>query len=237
MIRSTFNSAVFKLREFKSHTPNILGFTAHPMEAEGDFIGVIYKKEQVLKRIMLKCQEDAPNTQFDIDFTEHDYDFTLKQQPSITDFLLAKGGYILLYTSSKLDEYSFKLFEQVGEKQRLVFDSKNLGPGDIYTVTLLEPGKYIAESTAAKSKMNIIVSIPEGVKGKPFNPQEPITVDATNEGFSINEVKLNSSQGLVFNLKIKTDILINFVEDKESLSSKGIEAPFRWTNPNASPKR
>jgi len=238
MKTNTFNTAIFKLREFKSHTPNILGAIIHPVQEEGIYLGILYNGEQELRRLLITCTTDAPDTQLNIDFSEHTA-VGKAIDNAMPEYALKKEGYVLLYTSIQLADFYLKLYQKVNDKQKLIFNSKLLGPGDIYTVTLLEPGKYIAQNSVDKSKMKIAVTLPETQKGKPLPTFEPITLEVNATGFSAKEIKINSTQGIVFLLKAKTDVIIKFEDNNDKKGNEPVKDGryFRWNNPNIVPNK
>ncbi|MTH15798.1 hypothetical protein [Flavobacterium sp. LC2016-01] len=238
MKTNAFNTAIFKLKEFKSHTPNILGSIIHPVQEEGTYSGELYIAGQLFRRILITCTNDASDTQLNIDFTEH-HAASRSKDNGIPEYRLKTEGYIVLYTSMELADFNFKLHQKVQEKSKSVFYSKALGPGDIYAVSLLEPGTYAAQNTAAKSKMKIVVKLPDTKKSMPLPTPEPVTIKVSANGFSEKEINIISTQGIVFALETKTDVLINFEDSNDKKEDKSLKDTkhFRWNNPNFAPKR
>jgi hypothetical protein len=91
------------------------------------------------------------------------------------------------------------------------FDSRRLGPGDVFAVTLIRPGRYAVTNDASGARAEVRVTYPQ-VGSSPYRPPDPATVDCGANGFSEAAIVLGPAQGLVFQIGAEARIRIELVE-------------------------
>ena len=245
------NKAAFAKTAFESSTVGMLTFIAHPVAKEGNYVGNIYEGDRLMDRFFLTVSEKEKNTQVNVDLGV--FNFRDLSAQGRKTFVVQAGGYILFYNSKQDIPYRITL-ERVNEstkKMAAEFDTQKLNKKDLFVVSLVRPGKYIATSDKNKT-VNVDVPYPDK---KVFEERNtiinPITVRLNPEGFENDEVRLLPSQGLIFQVEDPTSIAIRLEKeytkpDKNAAfdtmptkpkRKKKVSRKYRWENPKYYPKR
>ncbi len=239
------NKTAFAKTEFDSSTVGMLSFIAHPIAKAGNYIGSIYDGKRLLDRFRLIASEKEENIQVDIDLANYNFrDLSGKNRKA---YSVQSGGYVMFY-DSKNDRPCRVTLERVNEntkKPTKVFDTQKLSKRDLFIVSLIRPGKYIASDDGSRT-MNVEVPYPDK---KVFTERDtvlnPVTLKLTPEGFEKKEVRLLPSQGLVFQVENPSSVKIRLKEEynqpsrKEvfdtlnlrSKQKKKIRRKYHWENP------
>ncbi len=159
--------------------------------------------------------------------------------PLPEDLVVIAQGYAVFHAPPGAAGFAVQLHSPGGEKQPPAFDSRQLHNGDIFTVTLLRPGRYSLTSTGVAAKGEIRVSYPV-VGNTRYRPPDPLEVQVNKQGFQPHAIHLSPAQGLIFHVgDITARIQIDLVEPDDGPGSTG-RAPgerrrplFRWEKPEA----
>jgi len=245
------NKAAFSKTNFDSSTVGMLSYIAHPVAKAGHYVGSIYVGRRLLDRFRLIASEDEKNTQINIDLAG--FNFRDLSERGRKYYSVQTGGYAMFY-DSKYDRPCRITLERVNEntkKLTKVFDTQKLSKKDLFVVSLIRPGKYVA-SLDSNKKLNVEVPYPDK---KMFTERDnvvnPITLKLTREGFDKKDVRLLPSQGLVFQVEDPTSVKIRLEKGFDASSKKEAfdtlevkpkrkkkaSRKFHWENPKYYPKR
>jgi hypothetical protein len=89
------------------------------------------------------------------------------------------------------------------------FDSRQLGPGDVFTTVLVRPGRYDLANTLGGSPGTLTVAYPVATPGKPYSPPDPLAIDCGAGGFSPATASILPGQGLIFRIGAPARITIS----------------------------
>lgn len=117
--------------------------------------------------------------------------------------VVSPKGYVLFHASSG-SGYSAIVSDSLG---RMVFNSTKLGNGDLFAVSLLEPGSYSMKNSVDSSLGMASVSLPEKMFGR-LGELQTQYIDVSEKKLDPPRMELISSQGLVFRIKSQARIVI-----------------------------
>jgi hypothetical protein len=89
------------------------------------------------------------------------------------------------------------------------FDSRQLGPGDVFTTVLVRPGRYDLANALGGTPGTLTVAYPVATPGKPYSPPDPLTIDCGPSGFTPATASLLPGQGLIFRIDAPARITIS----------------------------
>lgn len=99
------------------------------------------------------------------------------------------------------------------------FDSRRLGPGDVFAVTLLRPGKYRMTNELSRATGEITIAYPV-VGTTPYRPPEPQAIECTDRGFQPSSVALKPAQGAIFRIQTAARIKVELTEPDDGPSHR-----------------
>jgi hypothetical protein len=100
------------------------------------------------------------------------------------------------------------------------FDTRQLGPGDIFSALVLRPGAYAVKNTVNGSQTSLTVAYPV-VGTTPYVPPNPAEVTCADNGFSPAPIKLQPAQGLIFRINTRARITIDLVTPDDGPAAAG----------------
>lgn len=106
------------------------------------------------------------------------------------------------------------------ERRAPAFDSRMLNKGDLFAVTLLQPGTYVAETQGGKAEISVAYPTREAFSKGPL---PPVTIKVTERGFDPGGIRVMSSQGQVYQILAPARVRIAMV--------KRLEEPPEATQP------
>jgi hypothetical protein len=128
------------------------------------------------------------------------------------NLVVAAQGYAMFHASTAGGGLAVQLHLSGAQNQPPIFDSRQLHNSDIFTVTLLRPGRYSLSNAGTAAKGTIQVSYPV-ISDTPYSPPAPLEVQVTEKGFQPASIQLQPAQGLIFHIgNVTARILINLVE-------------------------
>jgi hypothetical protein len=158
----------------------------------------------------------------------------LAPRPPSAPLRVAVQGYAMFSAPANTSEVAVQIRPPGSENQPPVFDSRELGEGDVFAVTPLRPGRYSLANTATGAKGEIRVAYPV-IGTTPYQPPDPVTVQVTEQGFQPNVIQLKPAQGLVFQVdKMRGRIQIDLVEPDDG-PKQGSALLHRWVKPTPPP--
>ena len=127
-------------------------------------------------------------------------------------FIVRPKGYVSFTAHAKAKSYAVVAEPSADSKgvEKRGFDSRRLGPDDIFTLTLLRPGDYRVVNEFAKYEGRITVSYPV-IGDRPYRPPPPQLVDVNDSGFQPSPIRLQPAQGIVFKICTTARIKIELI--------------------------
>ncbi len=98
-----------------------------------------------------------------------------------------------------------------GEQQDVEFDTAELGPEDVFALTLLRPGTYAVRNAVSNQTGRIVVTYPV-VGDVPYRPADAVDVRVEGAGFDPADVTVGPGQGVVFRVGTRSRITIDLTE-------------------------
>ena len=90
------------------------------------------------------------------------------------------------------------------------FDSRRLGPGDVFSTILFRPGAYVLKNKLSKAAGTIAVSYPVITPRVPYKVPGPVRIKCGRDGFRPATIKMKPAQGLVITM-VDTEARITIV--------------------------
>jgi hypothetical protein len=147
------NRAVFAARAFESRALTVLTTLFHRFEQGGDYEIFIRLDDQLARRMHLRVTPENAPYQFNVDMAsrgEGDDGLTLRV-----------GGVIGFFASSGAGRYTVEVRHITGEEKRTVLDSAaGIPAGDLFSVTLVNPGTYKLVELASQAQLTVRVGMP-----------------------------------------------------------------------------
>jgi hypothetical protein len=167
-----------------------------------------YCEEQQRSSDRLKQQVNIDLKQLDLPVNQH-----LESQ-ECNCFQIINGGYAVFHVSTGKGGYAVEI-KKVGKKSKAkeVFNSRKLSSDDLFTATVLRPGTYSINNILPKTKGELKVAYPE-IGKIPRNPK-PITIECDKNSITPNKIRIDPTQGLIFNFKNPSRIKIKLVKPED----------------------
>lgn len=154
----------------------------------------------------------------------------LGSQPPAEPVQVGAQGYAMFSAPPNVSNLSIQIRPAGAPDQPPVFDSRQLGDGDIFALTIFRPGRYSLRNGANGATGEIQVAYPV-VGDVPYVPPEPLRVQVTDQGFQPSAIQLKPAQGLMFQVgKTKARIQIDLVEPNDG-PPRGAVTLHRWQKP------
>ena len=210
-MRAPVNSMFFTQTRFDSASPVGSAVVAHRFEHEGDYDVHLGRDKEPPDRVVLTVGPAVA------DRSSGAAGVTIDTSPARSDAAAAgrrsrlpAGGYASFTTSSARGTGSVVVARRHGAEAD-EFDSRRLGPGDVYGLTLVRPGVYSVRNTFGDAVGQIVVDYPV-VGSRPYRPVEPVRVSSARNGFVPTEIRIGPGQGVVFDIETDTRLIIDLVE-------------------------
>jgi hypothetical protein len=114
-------------------------------------------------------------------------------------------GYVQFFVSQGAGGYSASVSKEGGDK--FLFETTQLGAGDLFAVSLLTPATFSMTNTAGAATGTIAVTFSKEVAAR-LKTTVPVYVDASKGTFSTKAIQLSAGQGLVFRIKDTARIVV-----------------------------
>ncbi|MBY0395178.1 MAG: hypothetical protein K2X91_01745, partial [Thermoleophilia bacterium] len=205
-MKARVNTHALSATRFDSASLGVLGTIAHRLEKSGRHLGTIWRGESAAGRFEIAVDDDSEAAQVDLDLAHPEAaaaaccDCPPGKGGVPAGLVVRPGGYLVLYLSEGAGGFHVTLDhapERGAEKPARVFDSRRLGAGDLFVVTLIRPGAYAMQEASGGAKGVAEVAYPKPGK-TPFQPPEPVTVKLDKGRMDPPRVALAAGQGLIF---------------------------------------
>lgn len=237
----------------------MLGSVVHSFQEPGEYRGSVHKTDGEQAIFYITVDKNSPAAHVNIDLASlKEYSGKAEKDccddEKVNHFTVNPKGYVVFLVSSGSGGFSVHVRQAQEDPQTKVFNSQQLGKGDIFSAVLLRPGTYSVSNPLAgggddgedderekptgkeqaSQTAQVVVSYPE-MGETPYRPPAPVRVQVRARGFEPARINLKPAQGLVFDIKSSARIVIELVQPDDG---PGVdEAPTRrgWTK-NALPK-
>lgn len=235
-MKSSVNYSMLSQTSIESASLNPNGMIVHRFQQTGYYHIQIYKKKILEKIIQLKVVKESKESQLNIDLSSSllkNYDCQCKNigKDATVDkeYEIGTNTNILFYVSHGLGYYHITAIK-IEQERKEIFDSRELGSGDIFVVHILRPGTYSVINTVNKSQGQIVVSYPKVGKTK-FVAPEAISIEC-NKTFSNNSITIQPMQGIVFRINENANISIK-LEKPDDGNNSTKKSKLRWIKPTS----
>jgi hypothetical protein len=214
-MKGAINQQWLHLTSFDSGAPTGGAAVIHRFDTPGEYrVRFVHGEETLAQTVVAvggQAAETAPGPgHVTLDLKTFARPASLGSTPPDRQRLVVRPqGYVSFTDSGQAKPFSVVAEAASGDGPG--FDSRRLGPGDIFALTLLRPGKYSLVNELARSKGEITVEYP--VVGKvPYRPPDPLSVDCTDRGFQPADITLKPAQGLIIHVKTAARIKIELTQ-------------------------
>lgn len=217
-MKAKINRKLLNTTTFDSGSLGVLAMVLHPFTSSGRYDVAITKNGRIVRNSSFVVHKESKKSQLDIDLSSS----KLNSDDNLHD--VSPKGYVLFHVSSG-SGYSVSVKNENGDNS---FNSKELTKGDLFALSLLKPGEYSIVNKLDSGKGGVEVSFTDS-DAKNIKDLETSYVEVTKNKLTPNNVKLVSSQGLVFKVSDSSRILIE--KGAETRSESRLKPVIRWKKP------
>jgi hypothetical protein len=215
------NTEIFMQIGLDSGALTLLGGVAHPVHEPGPYRGVVLRDgEEVADFGFVVAKEGR--TQLDVDVAKvagaGRTGCGCCTDPDAAPHLRA-GGMLLVHVGSGRGAYAVVVNAGEGDARRVVFDSRRLEKGDLFTATVLRPGRYAVTNTVNGARAELEVRYPER-RREPLRAAEPIQVRA-GDRFDPERFAVQPTQSQVYTAETPARVVIELVQPYDGAPVEG----------------
>ena len=231
-MKPSINQQWLHLTSFDSSAPSGGATVLHRFGTPGEYRVMFRQGEATLGQALLAVANDtpskgAPAAHVSFDLTRLAYPKNLANGTAQREYLaVTPDGYVSFTDSGKLKPFAV-VVESMSDKAA-GFDSRRLGRGDLFALTLFRPGQYRVVNELAHYEGQITVAYPV-IGDQPYRPPEPLSVECADKGFQPQVIELKPAQGLIFRINTGARIKIDLTHPDDG--------PGETSNPPASYSR
>lgn len=162
----------------------------------------------------------------------------------LSELVVAASGYTLFHAPAGTSGFAAQLHAPGAADKPPVFDSRQLGNGDVFATAVFRPGRYSVTNKINNAQAQLRVSYPV-ISSTPYSPPDAFEVQLGQNGFQPNDIELKPAQGVVFHINnTQARIVIDLVEPDDEPAQKqaqpSLTAPpaagrvlpgFTWVKP------
>lgn len=203
----------------------MLGVVVNNFNDPGEYRGTVQKHGENKGVFYISVDKEIPIAQANIDLatltghTLHQGSEACKCNTDKNRFYVNPRGYVVFHVSGGSGGYSVNVRKAEKAKDTKIFDSRKLEEGATFAATILRPGSYSIVNEMDRRKAEVVIPYPRRGK-KPFRPPEPMRIKTTEKGFSHDHIKLEPTQGLIFEIETSARIKIDLVEPDDGPKEK-----------------
>ena len=235
----TFDQNLFTQVGLDSGLLTILGSVIHSFREPGEYRGSVHKADGGQAVFYVTVDKNSPAAHVNIDLA------SLREYSAATEkdccdegkenrFSVNPKGYVVFHVSGGSGGFSVHVRRSEEDPKEPVFNSQELGEGDIFSGVIIRPGTYTLANPLSKGKGEIVVSYPE-IGKTAYRPQEPARVQVGPRGFDPARIELKPSQGLIFDVKSPARIVIELLKADDGPDYDRKAPPRGWSK-NALPE-
>ncbi len=219
-MKPTLDHHMFTQGGLDSGALTILGAVVHNFPERGAYRGVVLRNNKSEATFYLTVDENSPASQVHIDLarlTEGSSKacgcMSVHPEPG-QHFVVNPKGYAVFYVSSGPGGYAVHVGTVEAGPKPKSFDSRELREGDLFSATLLRPGKYAVTNVNTRSKLDVEVAYPR-IGKTAYDPPEPVKIECTSDAMRAGHTKLQPAQGQLYHFKTPSRIRIELVEPND----------------------
>jgi hypothetical protein len=220
-MNTAINQNLFRHRETKSAAFNNLCTIIHKLPGEGIYRGEVVQGKRSQGTFHITCDPTTESSQVNIDLSAFDALFraNVPGLPQTTEFAVGKEGYIVFHATGHHDGLYVKLTKLPKEKQAPVFDSRQLGKGDIVAFRLWHAGPYTITNELGGQKASVAVRDAENGKYPDLTKMDPVRVTLSDKGFDPARIEKWPVQALVVSLETTASLTLRSAKEPTEQSS------------------
>jgi hypothetical protein len=235
----TFDQNLFTQVGLDSGSLTILGSVIHSFREPGEYRGSVHQVGGGQAVFYISADKNSSVAQANIDLASLQEYSESKEKECCGDgkenrFIVNPRGFVLFHVSGGSGGFSVHVRRAQEDPKEKVFNSEELGEGDFFSASIIRPGTYSVVNRLAKTKAELVVSYPE-ISKTPYRPPAPVHVQVGPRGFEPGRIALKPGQGLVFDIKTPTRIVIELLKADDGPGSPRKASPHSWSK-NTLPK-
>jgi hypothetical protein len=209
---------------FDSGVPSGTAVIAHPVATTGSFtISIIKGAEEVVRRRSL-IVGPAPGARAASGAVSVDLVVPAVATADLEAPLEVAAGGWATFSASSGDGAAVRITDAQGGTE---FDSRRLGAGDLFAVTLVRPGRYRVTETGSGITLDARVTYPRPGP-TPYRPADPQRVHFA-AGFDPATVELGPGQGLVVEVGEVAHMVVELIEPDDGPAPDDRARRPRWS--------
>jgi hypothetical protein len=199
------NTHVLAATRVRSANIGVLGTVIHRMPEPGEYTGKAFQDGVEVLDLRISVDESHPVGHAEIDLSRRKTAFGTERREWAC--AMRPSGHLVLFSSGGRGGYHVLLYKDgpKGEAAREIFDSRALGAGDLFAVTLMRPGAYAVLDELGKGQGRIRVAPPANDDRHPATddqaetaPPTPVDIIVTSGNLDPAEIELLPAQPLLF---------------------------------------
>lgn len=228
---ANLNRQLLNTTSFDSGALGMLAMVVHQFSTPTRYHAAVMRGGHTVAEVPFTVDEKSEAMQFDIDLAQaeadaggkpHDCRCHDEMQPAA---VVSPKGYVLFHASSGTG-YSVVVSN---ESDKTRFDSTQLGKGDLFALSLLEPAVYSLANTVTGAAGEIEVTF-TAEAARRIHELETRYVNVTAKTFDPRRIEVSSTQGLVFRVDAPARIVIA-KKDSGGYGKEPRKPMNRWRNP------
>jgi hypothetical protein len=200
------STAAFRVAEFDSGELTVLAHVIHRFERARGYRGSIIVDDAVTGTFSLVVSDHAAE-QVNIDLGGVDDPRAPYVGPpgvaELTPFRLRTGGYAVFYVSGSPARHAAVLATDVNA-QAPAFDTRRLGPGDLFVVTPLRPGAYVLANTENNTRGEVVID----ARGAELAPAPALEVTCGDAGFEPAQLSAGAGRAQVYHCEVPARVTL-----------------------------
>ncbi len=244
--QAVLNRAAFTTRSFRSGGLGVLTTLFHRFAEAGEYDVYISEIGLAERHVRVQVLEAQGPFQYNLDLT------TLGGDPGCCEdednYQLHAGGVMGFYASEGTSVYGIVVKHNGPKEKRVLLDSQKLIPaGDLFAVTLVQPGVYAVTDALNKTEMLVEVQMPQpraslpgtarsGPRKPPsepgesgYSPRQAQVIGVRKDGFSARRAQLSSGQTVLFACEVDTHLIVDLQKAAPSTEKPAEKARLRVT--------
>ena len=192
------DTSLFLQWQFDSASIGPLSYVAHQWDREGVYCGQVVQGKIDVASFRLRVCSSAELHEVQIDLAKV---AGLSTPPHLS---VVPGGWSVFFASQK---ESFHVRVR-GKRRADFFDSRKLGRGDAFSVTLVRTGEYAVRSETGKRRRGLIEVVPPRKTKSPYRVPNAKVFSFASSGLSPKTYRAKLGQSVVFQLDGPQRVLV-----------------------------